>query len=48
MEKSTLRGNISRMLAREELMQSDVFGEDIKKLSQLSWKENQIQLQWIW
>ena len=31
-EINTLRGNISRMRAREELMESDVFGEDIKKL----------------
>jgi glutamate synthase (NADPH/NADH) large chain len=31
-EINTLRGNISRMRAREELMKSDVFGEDIKKL----------------
>ena len=31
-EINTLRGNVSRMRAREELMQSDLFGEDIKKL----------------
>jgi glutamate synthase (ferredoxin) len=31
-EINTLRGNISRMRAREELMKSDVFGEDIKKM----------------
>ena len=31
-EINTLRGNINRMRAREELMKSDVFGEDIKKL----------------
>lgn len=31
-EINTLRGNISRMRAREELMQSDLFGEDIQKL----------------
>lgn len=31
-EINTLRGNISRMRAREELMESSVFGEDIKKL----------------
>ncbi len=31
-EINTLRGNISRMGAREELMQSDLFGDDIKKL----------------
>jgi glutamate synthase (ferredoxin) len=31
-EINTLRGNVSRMRAREELMQSDVFGDDIKKL----------------
>ena len=31
-EINTLRGNISRMRAREELMQSDIFGDDIKKL----------------
>ena len=31
-EINTLRGNVSRMRAREELMQSDVFGEDLKKL----------------
>ena len=31
-EINTLRGNVSRMRAREELMQSDLFGDDIKKL----------------
>ena len=31
-EINTLRGNISRMGAREALMKSDVFGNDIKKL----------------
>ena len=31
-EINTLRGNVSRMRAREELMNSDVFGEDIKKM----------------
>ena len=31
-EINTLRGNISRMKAREELMQNEIFGEDIKKL----------------
>ncbi len=31
-EINTLRGNVSRMRAREELMQSKVFGDDIKKL----------------
>ncbi len=31
-EINTLRGNISRMRSREELMKSDIFGEDIKKL----------------
>ena len=31
-EINTLRGNISRMRAREELMKSDIFGDDIKKL----------------
>jgi len=31
-EINTLRGNVSRMRAREELMRSDIFGEDIKKL----------------
>jgi glutamate synthase (ferredoxin) len=31
-EINTLRGNVSRMRAREELMQSDIFGEDLKKL----------------
>jgi len=31
-EINTLRGNISRMGAREALMKSDVFGDDIKKL----------------
>jgi glutamate synthase (ferredoxin) len=30
-EINTLRGNVSRMRAREELMESDVFGDDIKK-----------------
>ncbi len=31
-EINTLRGNVSRMKAREELMNSDLFGEDIKNL----------------
>jgi glutamate synthase (ferredoxin) len=31
-EINTLRGNTSRMRAREELMKSDLFGNDIKKL----------------
>jgi glutamate synthase (NADPH) large chain len=31
-EINTLRGNISRMRAREYLMKSEIFGEDIKKL----------------
>ena len=31
-EINTLRGNVSRMRAREELMKSDIFGDDIKKL----------------
>ncbi len=31
-EINTLRGNVSRMKAREELMKSDLFGSDIKKL----------------
>lgn len=31
-EINTLRGNVSRMRAREELMASAVFGDDIKKL----------------
>ncbi|PKH67305.1 glutamate synthase large subunit [Flavobacterium sp. ALD4] len=31
-EINTLRGNVSRMRAREELMESDIFGDDIKKL----------------
>ncbi|MEP6805169.1 MAG: glutamate synthase subunit alpha, partial [Flavobacterium sp.] len=31
-EINTLRGNVSRMRAREELMESKVFGNDIKKL----------------
>ncbi|WP_407268896.1 glutamate synthase large subunit [Tenacibaculum maritimum] len=31
-EINTLRGNVSRMRAREELMESDLFGEDIKRL----------------
>lgn len=31
-EINTLRGNVSRMRAREELMESNLFGEDIKKL----------------
>lgn len=30
-EINTLRGNVSRMKAREELMESDLFGDDIKK-----------------
>ncbi len=31
-EINTLRGNVSRMRAREELMQSDLFGDDINEL----------------
>ena len=31
-EINTLRGNVSRMKAREELMQSAIFGKEIKKL----------------
>lgn len=31
-EINTLRGNVNRMKAREALMESDVFGDDIKKL----------------
>ena len=31
-EINTLRGNVSRMKARQELMQSDLFGQDIKRL----------------
>ncbi|MEN8186015.1 MAG: glutamate synthase large subunit [Bacteroidota bacterium] len=31
-EINTLRGNVSRMRAREELMKSNVFGKDIKEL----------------
>ena len=31
-EINTLRGNISRMVSREALLQSDWFGEDIKKI----------------
>ncbi|MHB1147620.1 MAG: glutamate synthase large subunit [Lutibacter sp.] len=31
-EINTLRGNINRMKAREELMKSPIFGDDIKKL----------------
>jgi glutamate synthase (ferredoxin) len=33
MEKSIPFGNVSRMRAREELMQSDIFGDDIKNYS---------------
>ena len=31
-EINTLRGNVSRMKARQELMKSDLFGDDIKEL----------------
>ena len=31
-EINTLRGNVNRMLARQELMKSDLFGNDIKKI----------------
>ena len=31
-EINTLRGNITRMRSREELLESDLFGEDIKKI----------------
>ncbi|BDB55552.1 glutamate synthase subunit alpha [Flavobacterium ammoniigenes] len=31
-EINTLRGNVSRMRSREELMESPIFGDDIKKL----------------
>jgi glutamate synthase domain-containing protein 1 len=39
-EINTLRGNVSRMRAREELMQSDIFGDD-KKLFPIIRMENQ-------
>jgi glutamate synthase domain-containing protein 1 len=44
-EINTLRGNVSRMRAREELMK--VIYDDIKKYS-LYWMENQTLLLWIW
>jgi glutamate synthase domain-containing protein 1 len=47
-EINTLRGNVSRMRAREELMESDIFGDDIKNYSLLYWMENQTPLLWIW
>ncbi|SDB56698.1 glutamate synthase (NADH) large subunit [Flavobacteriaceae bacterium MAR_2010_188] len=31
-EINTLRGNVSRMFSREELMKSDLFGDDIKRV----------------
>jgi glutamate synthase (ferredoxin) len=31
-EINTLRGNVSRMFSREEIMESDLFGDDIKKI----------------
>ena len=31
-EINTLRGNVSRMFSREELMKSEWFGDDIKKI----------------
>lgn len=31
-EINTLRGNVNRMRAREEIMKSDLFGEDIKRI----------------
>ena len=31
-EINTLRGNVNRMKARQELMESDIFGDDLKKL----------------
>ena len=31
-EINTLRGNVSRMFSREEIIKSDAFGEDIKKI----------------
>ena len=31
-EINTLRGNVTRMRSREELLESDLFGEDIKKI----------------
>jgi glutamate synthase (ferredoxin) len=31
-EINTLRGNVSRMFSREEIMESDAFGDDIKKI----------------
>jgi glutamate synthase (ferredoxin) len=47
MEKSIPFVNVSRMRAREELMESDVFGDDIKNYSHY-WMENQTPLLWIW
>jgi hypothetical protein len=37
-EINTLRGNVSRMRAREELMQSDIFGDDKKLFLYTRWK----------
>ncbi|WP_455169442.1 glutamate synthase large subunit [Aegicerativicinus sediminis] len=31
-EINTLRGNVSRMFSREELMESDLFGDDLKRI----------------
>ena len=35
-EINTLRGNVSRMRVREEIMKSDVFGPQIEKLFPIS------------
>ena len=47
-EINTLRGNISRMRSREELIQSDWFGEDIKKILPVVLPENRILRVWTW
>jgi glutamate synthase domain-containing protein 1 len=46
-EINTLRGNVSRMRAREELMKV-MYLAMTSKLFLLYWMENQTPLLWIW
>ena len=47
-EINTLRGNVSRMRSREELLNSDWFGDDIREILPVILPRNQIQQPWIW
>jgi glutamate synthase (ferredoxin) len=47
-EINTFVGNVSRMRAREELMESDIFGDDIKNYSLYILDGKSDSLLWIW